>query len=623
MERSYEKLPREVLGLIFDNLGQDDLAEVQLTCKRWCPIAREFFFRYLDFEDTFIDDILDILTRNPSLAKAVLHLNFESFGMWDYIYSDDDSNGHEDDIDSGNDGNGYEDDSNSIDGAEGSIVEPDNEHIRPSQRYNDVFTFLRLCPNITTIALPFEPPISFCQDLIELLQQGYLRRLEEFVAKDYDNDRDDWINTPSYHNLLSALKNNLKVIDINNHLDPTKEGNLTDSGSSLVFNNISSFPQLQELRLAMQQYSHVHEFDSFLDNCSGNLTRLHIKILQHCKHHSCRVTTPHQIKQVPNVKNLDVQMSATSSSREMWYIMRKFPGLQVLSIRSLSHAARLLRNASSFFQHIGQIPSVYFECGFMLTETDSNHCIPQLLQATRDNSHLTFSNCGYYVERSEDNSRNVKILSLSTSKAKGSDIWSYSETSVSMQLAYPKALLQLISSQRNCIKTIEITVPGLELDNALNGEDFGTIISSFCGLKNLDIEGMKIAHLGDVDLRAKILNLQHLHSFFLSSPSWIKDIPIDDDSYYDDHCKQLSFELQMPFTKVGGLWLDLYYSPVLVRVATASATYYLRYANREIKELTYHDYRRLVNSSSEQVIANLCFATISSVHIGGGSYRFK
>ncbi|OAD06847.1 hypothetical protein MUCCIDRAFT_107439 [Mucor lusitanicus CBS 277.49] len=600
MERSYQNLPPEILRLTFSYLGGADLNHAQLTCKRWSPVAQKLLYKYMRFQGSSIKDIIRMFRHHPSLAQSVNRVSLDLVKMREYYKVSDTSN------------------------EEGIIDEEGRKYI-VSQHYHDMLAFLCLCPNITLIKLPPNPPKMMYHDLMELRENGYLARLGEIDKYCLERSR---AKLPGYYNLLYALKNSIKDMHLNNQLDSAKEGNLTDSSSSLVLNNISSFTQLQQLRLEMQRYAHVHEFDSFLDNCSENLTTLEVVLTQDSpEFHTCLVEQIH-IKHLPNIKNLTVLTSAPSSNQEIQYITRKFPGLQALSIRSQPTTAVLLADACRFFDYICRIPSVRIEGGVILTINDFTEYMPQFLQCTR------FERLNFYCQHISQHTGNiddVQIDDLYTETTSTLNTSNRPLSGITLQSACAKAPLEIImTSQRNHIRTINITVDDRILDNALKGEDLGTILNNFSSLEDLYISGMEISHLDDVFVAAKRLNLgnfkihcclidvdvfsrmsqriESIASLSLLSSEWISDDDSSDDS------KKFTLDLQMPFTKVGSLHITFsnLCSKALVRVMTNSITQYFNcVGGRRREELTYSEYKRLINES-EHLKVNLCFATLSS-----------
>ncbi|KAL0135712.1 hypothetical protein V8B55DRAFT_1568132 [Mucor lusitanicus] len=482
-------------------LGGADLNHAQLTCKRWSPVAQKLLYKYMRFQGSSIKDIIRMFRHHPSL-----HNLLDLVKMREYYKVSDTSN------------------------EEGIIDEEGRKYI-VSQHYHDMLAFLCLCPNITLIKLPPNPPKMMYHDLMEL------REIDKYCL---ERSR---AKLPGYYNLLYALKNSIKDMHLNNQLDSAKEGNLTDSSSSL------------QLRLEMQRYAHVHEFDSFLDNCSENLTTLEVVLTQDSpEFHTCLVEQIH-IKHLPNIKNLTVLTSAPSSNQEIQYITRKFPGLQALSIRSQPTTAVLLADACRFFDYICRIPSVRIEGGVILTINDFTEYMPQFLQCTRFE-------------------RTTSTLNTSNRPLSG----------ITLQSACAKAPLEIImTSQRNHIRTINITVDDRILDNALKGKIWISHLDDvFVAAKRLNLGNFKIhCCLIDVDVFSRMSQrIESIASLSLLSSEWISDDDSSDDS------KKFTLDLQMPFTKA------------LVRVMTNSITQYFNcVGGRRREELTYSEYKRLINES--------------------------
>lgn len=136
MEASWENSPKEILHQIFQYLSDHErmLHQLQLTCKNWSQVAQELLYQKICyFEDAQKASLLlrTLASPNKSIAHVVKEI----------------------------------------------IVEEDHLQI-----HSNLFTFMRLCPNLKIVKQTINSSANYFPHMLKLHQEGYLQNLEEVDA---------------------------------------------------------------------------------------------------------------------------------------------------------------------------------------------------------------------------------------------------------------------------------------------------------------------------------------------------------------------------------------------------------------------------------------------------------
>jgi hypothetical protein len=315
---SWDTLPTEIITEIAKGIeSPKDIAQFQLTCKRWASFAQQRLYADIEFATerqlrAFIENIM----ANPYLGLLVGQLDISHvshlFKFMDYFTK--------------------------------AVYRPPRlDYFAILTEYHpkplDCFTKLtEYCPNVKQILKTDRFDEGVWQLLIEALQEGKWRQLHLIKPPTASPG-----NLVYYGKAVWEIRDRLTELQISDELRQIVAWSGQDMGSShSVAEKILAFPKVRDLTLIKKNsHMHISDFNEHIDNCASLK-----KLTVHCfPPHSYPVKNSRfrknrmlsdipTIKQQHAVKQLHAYLPLFCDDDSLVYIMHKFPSLSVLKLDS-------------------------------------------------------------------------------------------------------------------------------------------------------------------------------------------------------------------------------------------------------------------------------------------------
>lgn len=333
----FPDLPLEVLEHIFTDkcISQKDLLQLQLTCKKWSPIARRNLYKRIQLLHSYnlyeykgkyhprakkrlALLVQSLLLLNSQARRYVKHINFDDFfrnRLSQAPFYDEDS-----------------------------LV--------------NIAVLAHFCPNIIKLE-GCNFPAKFYEILLRSHRNGHLQHLEHFTSPKFNNSREFM----AYHAALLEFKDTLKQITIKDAVSTTLTTECLISPISLQLFSCAERVSFEETTRV-----HLHRFKDYIANCNSNVKHIVFRLEGPSMPLQAEYNVQSVVDPQENVQELYIFTETSFASDELAFIMHTFPSVKKLTLETDTdvHRQHDIDAVIQFFDYASLIPDV--SCNYLWFE---------------------------------------------------------------------------------------------------------------------------------------------------------------------------------------------------------------------------------------------------------------